>query len=40
MNDGEIIQAARSEMDSHFAASEDDLRLPLRLFELRRSHAA
>jgi hypothetical protein len=35
----EIIQAARHEMDSDFAAGADDLRLPLRLYELRRSHA-
>lgn len=34
----EIIQTARAEMDSDFAGTPDDLRLPMRLFEARRAH--
>jgi hypothetical protein len=34
----EIVQGARRELDSHFVAGADDLRLPLRLFELRRAN--
>lgn len=34
----EIVQATRHEIDAAFSADAEALRLPLRLFELRRSH--
>lgn len=34
----EIIQGTRQTLDSGFSAAPDDLRLPLRLLELRRAH--